>query len=67
MMRDSVKEDVVYIFVCLNACGQAPAYFILTPSEVRDKLKQYRTRGVVPVASLQAFEDQWQQIDRASQ
>ena len=65
MMRDSVQPGVLYVFVCLNECGTAPTYFILSPDELRDKVKQYRTRGVVPVASLQAFEGQWEKVDRS--
>ena len=65
MTRNALRDDVVYIFVCLNECEEAPAYFILHPSEVRERIKQYATRGIVPISSLQAFKGQWEKIDEA--
>ena len=65
MMLDQVRDNVVYVFVCLNECDEAPAYFILTPSEVRENLKQYATRGIVRIASVQTFKGRWERIDEA--
>jgi hypothetical protein len=64
MMRDRVIDGVMYIFVCINPPGEAPAYFIATADEARRKVKQYTTRGIVDITSLRSeqFVDRWDKI-----
>lgn len=63
MMTDKIQDDVIYIFVNLN--DQAtPDYYICTSKEVRRKIKQYATRGIVDIASLKntEFKDRWDKL-----
>ena len=64
MMADKVKDNVVYVFVLLNLPGQRPDYFIAISEEVRAKVKQYKTRGIVTLASLNSakFQERWDKI-----
>ena len=67
MMVDRVVPNVMYVFVCLNECGEAPAYFILKSDEARDKVKQYETRGIVAFKSINTpdFAGRWDKIEAA--
>jgi predicted AAA+ superfamily ATPase len=64
MMKDRVKEDVVYVFVLLNKPGTKPDYFIATAQEARSKVKQYETRGIIDLSSLKSadFQERWDKI-----
>ena len=50
MMTDTVKDNVIYILVNLN-WDSAPDYYILTPDEVRQRIRQYKTRGILHPSS----------------
>jgi hypothetical protein len=53
MMKDKVKADCFYIFVNLNADKMSPPeFFICTAEEAKSKVKQYATRGIVDLTSL---------------
>jgi hypothetical protein len=52
MMKDKVVDGVVYVFVCLNAPGEAPDYYICDSFEARALVKQYRTRGIVDLSRI---------------
>lgn len=55
LMRDQIKDDCFYIFVNLNADKMAsPDYYICTSDEVKARVKQYTTRGIV---NLSTFRD----------
>src|SRR5947208_4587983 len=41
MMAGSVTDGVVYIFVCVNAPGVSPDYYICWAGEAREKVRQY--------------------------
>ena len=46
MMQAKIRKDCFYIFMNLNAdTMEMPEYFILTSSEAKKQVKQYRTRG----------------------
>ena len=64
MMKDRVKDDVVYVFVLLNQPGTKPDYFIATGKEARSKVKQYETRGIIYLSSLKTadFQERWNKI-----
>ena len=67
MSADKVWSNVVYVFVCLNPVGQPPTFFIATPSEVRPRVKQYATRGILNLGSLNTpqFLDRWDKVETA--
>ena len=55
LMRDQIKDDCFYIFVNLNADKMAsPDYYICTSDEVKARVKEYTTRGIV---NLSTFRD----------
>ncbi|MCX7424138.1 MAG: hypothetical protein NTW96_00635 [Planctomycetia bacterium] len=64
MMKDRVKEGVVYVFVLLNKPGMKPDYFIATAQEAWSKIKQYPTRGIIYLSSLKSpgFQESWDKI-----
>ena len=67
MTRSKVWSNVIYVFVCLNDLGKAPDFFIATPSEVRPRVKQYATRGILNYGSVNSdqFRDRWDKIEAA--
>lgn len=65
MMRDKVYDNHYYIFVNLNGDKMAaPDYYIATGLEAREKVKQYTTRGIVDLSSLNndQFAGRWDKI-----
>lgn len=64
MMKDRVKDGVVYVFVLLNKPGTKPDYFIATAQEARSKVKQYATRGIIDLSTLMSadFQERWDKI-----
>lgn len=67
MTKSKVWSNVLYVFVCLNDPGKPPCFFIATPSEVRPRVKQYRTRGILNYGSINSpqFRDRWDKIEAA--
>ena len=67
MMKDRVVPNVMYVLVCLNACGTAPAYFILTSDEAKAKVQQYTTRGIINYSAVNTpdFSERWDKIEKA--
>lgn len=69
MLADSahVWSNVVYVFVCLNDVDTAPSYFVTTPAEVRPRVKEYATRGILNLGSVNSseFKDRWDKIETA--
>lgn len=67
IMRDKVKEDCFYIFVNLNADHmKQPDFFICTGKEAKGKVKQYETRGIIDLNTLNTgeFKDNWLKLER---
>jgi hypothetical protein len=64
MMKDRVRDDVVYVFVLLNQPGTKPDYFIACGAEARSMVKQYETRGIIDLTSLKTadFQERWDKI-----
>ena len=65
MMKDKVNEKIFYVFVNLNGDKMTePDYFIATGKEVKRKVKQYATRGIVDVTSLnnEDFKGNWAKL-----
>lgn len=67
IMLDQVKDDIIYVFVCLNEPGVSPDYFLCTSAETRTNMKQYPTRGIMTLARLKSNEYQarWDKIETA--
>jgi len=67
VMRDRVLPRIVYVFVVLNEPGVPPDYFMCTSTEAKSKVKQYATRGIIQVTSLNSdeYRDRWDKIARA--
>lgn len=67
MTKSKVWSNVLYVFVCLNPLGEPPSFFVATPSEVRPRVKQYATRGILHFRSVNSdkFRDRWDKIQAA--
>ena len=67
IMKDKVIPNVIYVFVCLNQPGTSPSYFICTSGETRNKVKQYKTRGIINYSTLNSeeFSERWDKIEKA--
>jgi len=67
MSRSKVLDGVVYVFVCLYAEHASPSYFIATPREVRPRVREYRTRGILNYGSINSsqFKDRWDKLEKA--
>jgi hypothetical protein len=62
-----VVDGVIYIFVCLNAPGEAPDYYVCTATEARALVKDYSTRGIVDLARIKKTDAlaRWDKIEQA--
>ncbi len=63
IMKDKMRTDCFYIFVNLNAAKmEHPDYFICTSKEAKSKVKQYETRGIIDLTSLNTkdFKNNWE-------
>ena len=67
MTKAKVWSNVLYVFVCLNPPGEPPSFFVATPAEVRPRVKQYKTRGILNFGSVNTpqFHDRWDKIAAA--
>jgi hypothetical protein len=66
-MKDHVKPDCICIFVNLNADKMSlPEYFICTSFEAKGKVKQYKTRGIIDLSSLNTddYKNNWQKLEQ---
>lgn len=65
MMIDKVNESVFYVFVNLNGDKMIePDYFIAKGREVKKNVKQYTTRGIISLSTLnnEHFKNRWDKI-----
>lgn len=65
MMADKVNESIFYVFVNLNGDKMTePDYFIATGIEAKQKVKQYTTRGIIDLSTLNNdnFKSRWDKI-----
>jgi len=37
MMESAIKDNIIYVFVCLNPPGAPPDYYICTSAEARER------------------------------
>lgn len=65
MMIDKVNENIFYVLVNLNGDKMTePDYFIATGIEAKQKVKQYTTRGIIDLSTLNNdnFKNRWDKI-----
>jgi hypothetical protein len=65
MMKDKVNEGIFYVFVNLNGDKMIePEYFIATGAEVKTKVKQFATSGIIDLSSLRTedFINRWNKL-----
>lgn len=66
IMVDKVNESIFYVFVNLNGDKMTePDYFIATGIEAKQKVKQYTTRGIIDLTTLnnEDFKNRWDKIN----
>jgi len=65
--RAKVWSNVIYVFVCLNDESRSPTFFVATAREVRPRVREYRTRGILNYGSLNGpqFLNRWDKIEAA--
>ena len=67
IMLDQVRDDCFYLFVNLNGDKmEMPDYYVCTPSETRARVKQYTTRGIIDLSSLNSdeFRNNWGKLEK---
>lgn len=65
IMKDRVNTEIFFVFVNLNGDKMTnPDYYISTGKEAKDKVKQYTTRGIIDLSSLNNddFINRWDKI-----
>jgi hypothetical protein len=63
--KGGIKKDCVYIFVNLNADRMSfPEYFICTSEEAYKKIKEYTSRGIIDLNSINTedYKDRWDKL-----
>lgn len=67
IMRDRIIDGILYVFVCLNAPGTPPNFFICTSVEARQNTAQYATRGIVDLRKLKfdQYQERWDKVESA--
>jgi hypothetical protein len=67
IMRDAIKDNIIYVLICLNDPGTPPEYFICTSAEARERTKQYSTRGIIDIARVRddQYRERWDKIENA--
>jgi len=66
IMINKIRSNCFYIFVNLNADKmESPDYYICTSEEARSRVKQYITRGIIDLTSLNniEFKDRWSKLE----
>lgn len=65
MMKDKVNENIYYVFVNLNGDSmEMPEYFIAFGHEIQKLIKQYETRGILNMTSVnnEHYKNNWNKI-----
>jgi hypothetical protein len=66
IMKDKIKKNCFYILVNLNADKmETPDYFILTSNEAKAKVKQYETRGIIDLSTVNTddYKNAWKKLN----
>ena len=71
MLKSKIFDEIVYVMVCLNDEQAAPTYFVAFGKEIRDKIKEYDSkggyRGILDYTRINTpeFLSRWDKIDEA--
>ena len=71
MLKGKILDRIVYVLVCLNDQDTPPTYFVARGDEIRDKVKEYNSkggyRGILNYGSVnkEEFKSRWDKIDTA--
>ncbi|MEZ4802048.1 MAG: hypothetical protein R2797_04690 [Gelidibacter sp.] len=66
LMESNIKDNCIYIFVNIKGdTMELPDYYICTSQEVKTKIKQYQTRGIVTLSNLnnEQFKNKWSKLE----
>ena len=65
--KAKIKDNVIYVLVCLNPPDTPPDYYICTAAEARAKAKQFSTRGIIDLSSLKSpdYYNRWDKVEAA--
>jgi hypothetical protein len=65
--RQAVKDNIIYVLVCLNDPGTSPDYFICTSEEARERIKQTKVMGIIDLSRVRddLYRDRWDKIEEA--
>src|SRR5262245_55973192 len=65
LMSSQIHDNVLYVFVCLNGADAPPDFYVHTSAEVRQLIKQYRTRGIVDLSRVKASDSlsRWEKVE----
>lgn len=65
--KEKIIDGVIYVCVILNAIGEPPSYYVLPPSEVRERGRWYETRAILDLSRIRNgdFKDAWHHIEAA--
>ena len=65
-MKERVLRTAFYVFVNLNGdkLNESPEYYVCTGDEAYKKVKQYATRGIIDLTTLNSeqFIDRWDKL-----
>lgn len=67
IMKEQIKENCFYILVNLNADKMTiPDYFICTSLEAKEKVKQYNTRGIIDLSTVNSvdYKNNWGKLEK---
>jgi predicted AAA+ superfamily ATPase len=65
IMKDKIEGKHFYVFVNLNGDKMTmPEYYVATGKEAKSKVKQYTTRGIIDLSSLnnELFVNRWDKL-----
>jgi hypothetical protein len=67
IMHEAIKDNVVYVLICLNDPGTPPECFICTSEEARERTKQYSTRGIIDLNRVRddKYRERWDKVEKA--
>lgn len=66
LMKNQVKDRCFYVLVVLNGDKMtAPEYFICTSNEIKPKIKEYETRGILYISSVdnEDYNGRWDKLE----
>jgi len=63
--KTKIVDNVLFVFVALNAVGEQPDYYVLTPQEVRERARWASIRAGIYIPQIQDRKDAWRLIDDA--